>query len=56
LLREVDVAVVVQNPAAGVSARLLRKVPGAVLTREPGPAGWNQAVLEFLEEVGEQSR
>lgn len=49
LLEEVDVPVVVQNPAAGATHRLLRKVPTARLTSAPGPLGWNEAVLEVVE-------
>ncbi len=49
LLEEADVPIVVQNPAAGSSARLLRKVPTARLTSSPGPRGWNEAILDLLE-------
>jgi mannosyl-3-phosphoglycerate phosphatase len=48
LLREVDVPVLVPNPAAGATSRLLRKVPTAFVAPHPGPRGWNQAVLESL--------
>jgi mannosyl-3-phosphoglycerate phosphatase len=48
LLREVDMPVVVQNPAAGATTRLLRQVPTATLTHAPGPRGWNQAILEVV--------
>ncbi len=48
LLQEVDVPIVVQNPAAGANSRLLRKVPTARLTGAPGPQGWNEAVLEVV--------
>ena len=48
LLREVDIPVIVRNPAAGASARLLRKVPGARLTKQPGPRGWNEAILDVV--------
>jgi mannosyl-3-phosphoglycerate phosphatase len=46
LLREVDVAIVVPNPAAGATTRLLREVPRARLAAATGPRGWNDAVLE----------
>ena len=48
LLREVDVPIVVRNPATGSAARLLRKVPTARLSSEPGPFGWNEMVLEVV--------
>lgn len=48
LLQEVDFPIVVLNPAAGATTRLLSKVPGARLTRAPGPRGWNEAVLEVV--------
>jgi mannosyl-3-phosphoglycerate phosphatase len=48
LLREVNIPVVVQNSATTMTDRLLRQVPRAILTREAGPRGWNQAVLETL--------
>jgi mannosyl-3-phosphoglycerate phosphatase len=46
LLQEVDIPVVVRNPAAGATTRLLRKVPTARVTNAPGPQGWNEAMLE----------
>lgn len=49
LLQEVDVPIVVRNPATNTGARLLRKVPLARQTRLPGPQGWNEAVLEVVE-------
>ncbi len=48
LLQEVDVPIVVQNPAAGATARLLGKVPTARLTRASGPLGWNEAIFEVV--------
>ena len=48
LLQEADIPIVVQNPAADATARLLRKVPTARLTREPGPRGWNETILELV--------
>jgi mannosyl-3-phosphoglycerate phosphatase len=44
LLREVDVPVVVRNPAVD-QRRLLRKVPAAYLTTARGPAGWSEAIV-----------
>lgn len=49
LLQEVDVPIVVRNPATNTGAHLLRKVPLARQTRLPGPQGWNEAVLEVVE-------
>ena len=49
LLQEVDVPIVVRNPATNTGARLLRKVPLARRTSLPGPQGWNEAVLEVVE-------
>jgi len=51
LLQEVDIPIVVRNPAGGTATRLLRKVPTARLTNAPGPSGWNEAILEV---VGQQ--
>ncbi len=48
MLQAVDVPVVVQNPATEASARLLRKVPRARLTTQPGPQGWSLAILALL--------
>jgi len=45
LLRAVDFPVIVLNPTSGATAQLQRQVPNAILTRAPGPRGWNQAVL-----------
>jgi mannosyl-3-phosphoglycerate phosphatase len=44
LLHEVDVPIVVRNPAAD-QKRLLRRVPAAYLTTAAGPAGWSEAIL-----------
>lgn len=44
LLREVDAAVVVRNPAVD-QTRLLRKLPTAYFTDAEGPAGWTEAIL-----------
>jgi mannosyl-3-phosphoglycerate phosphatase len=48
MLREMDVPIVVPNPAAGATARLLKKVPTARLAPHPGAAGWNLALLAVL--------
>jgi mannosyl-3-phosphoglycerate phosphatase len=48
LLQEVDIPIVVRNPAVGATARLLRKVPTARITSAPGPRGWNEAILETI--------
>ncbi|MCL5671534.1 MAG: HAD-IIB family hydrolase [Acidobacteria bacterium] len=48
LLREVDIPIVVRNPAAGAATRLLRKVPTARISSAPGPRGWNETVLEVM--------
>jgi mannosyl-3-phosphoglycerate phosphatase len=48
LLQEVDVPVVVRNPACVAATGLLRKVPTARLTKAPGPSGWNEAILEIV--------
>jgi mannosyl-3-phosphoglycerate phosphatase len=50
LLQEVDIPIVVRNPAGGAATRLLRKVPTAHLTRAPGPRGWNETMLEVVEQ------
>jgi mannosyl-3-phosphoglycerate phosphatase len=43
-LRVVDVPVVIRS---GQAFRLLEELAGARLTEQPGPAGWNAAVLEL---------
>jgi mannosyl-3-phosphoglycerate phosphatase len=48
LLQEVDIPIVVRNPAGGAATRLLRMVPTARLTNAPGPSGWNEAILEVV--------
>jgi mannosyl-3-phosphoglycerate phosphatase family protein len=45
MLKAVDHAIVIASPQA---ASVASRVPGAFLTRTPGPAGWNDAVLEWL--------
>ena len=46
LLREVDVPIVIASAHAAAVARL---VPGATITRTPGPSGWSDAVLSVLD-------
>lgn len=48
LLQEVDIPIVVRNPAVGAATRLLRKVPTARVSSGPGPRGWNEMVLEVF--------
>ena len=48
LLQEADIPIVVQNPANDAATRLLRKVPTARLTSLPGPQGWNETILEVV--------
>ena len=45
LLRETDVAIVMPSPEAD---GICEAVPGARVAPEPGPAGWNAAVLGLL--------
>lgn len=49
MLLAVDRPVIVRGPHAAVMRQLL---PGAPVTAEEGPAGWNTAVLSLLEEFG----
>ncbi len=48
-LRLMDIAIIVAGPAAG---QMLAALPGARVTPQPGPAGWNQTVLEVLASHG----
>jgi mannosyl-3-phosphoglycerate phosphatase len=52
LLQEVDIPIVVRNPAAGAATRLLRKIPTARISSAPGPRGWNEMVLKVVAEHG----
>jgi len=47
LLRFADIPVIVKSPH---TAELAAMVPNARITRLPGPAGWNEAVLDILRE------
>jgi len=49
MLKEVDIPVVVQKPDGGYDAKML-DIPNLICARGAGPAGWNKAVLEILEE------
>jgi mannosyl-3-phosphoglycerate phosphatase len=49
LLDAVDVPFVIASPRAGA---LGAAVPRARVTRLPGPAGWNEAVLSLLDQRG----
>jgi mannosyl-3-phosphoglycerate phosphatase len=50
LLQEVDIPIIVRNPAIGASAKLLRKVPTARISNAAGPRGWNEMMLKVIEE------
>ncbi len=52
LLQEVDIPIVVRNPAAGAATRLLRKIPTARISSAPGPRGWSEMVLEVVGQHG----
>jgi mannosyl-3-phosphoglycerate phosphatase len=54
LLRAVDVPVVVRSPASATSVVVHGQVPHARVTTAVGPAGWQQAVLEIVEEREER--
>ncbi|HVX65565.1 MAG TPA: HAD-IIB family hydrolase [Bryobacteraceae bacterium] len=45
LLRAVDIPIIIQSRFA---ATLRRAIPHATVTRDPGPHGWNDAVLEVV--------
>jgi hypothetical protein len=47
-LRDVDVAIFVQNDQSGVPARVLSKLPNVHVTHEPGRQGWSEAIFEFV--------
>ncbi len=47
MLLRVDVPVLVGS--AATPQEIAEKVPGVRITEAPGPAGWNEAVLEFLD-------
>ncbi len=48
LLQQVDLPVIVRNPAADAAEHLLRKVPKAWLTTAEGSDGWNEAIQKVL--------
>ncbi|MDX1981163.1 MAG: HAD-IIB family hydrolase [Bryobacteraceae bacterium] len=47
LLRLVDQPVIIRSPH---SAEMFQQLPNAMVTTQPGPAGWNRAVLELLDQ------
>jgi mannosyl-3-phosphoglycerate phosphatase family protein len=49
LLRAVDHPVIVCNDTCGATARLARKVAGAMVTTASGPEGWAEAVTTLLD-------
>ena len=51
MLRSADVAVVVRRPDGGV-LHDCHGIRRTLVTAQPGPAGWNQAILETLNEMG----
>lgn len=52
LLSQVDLPVVVRTDDQRASREVLAKVPAAMLTRAAGPAGWAEAVVEIVDDVG----
>ncbi len=46
MLRAVDRPVLVRHPDGGFDARI--DLPGLIRTQQPGPSGWNDAVLQLL--------
>jgi mannosyl-3-phosphoglycerate phosphatase len=46
MLQQVDQPVLVRSPRA--DPKWVHKIPGLRITRETGPRGWNEAVLEIL--------
>jgi mannosyl-3-phosphoglycerate phosphatase len=51
MLLAVDIPVIIQKPDG--SHISLAERPDAILTDQPGPSGWNQAMLQLLEQSGE---
>jgi mannosyl-3-phosphoglycerate phosphatase len=49
MLRAVDHAVIVRNDMCDATARLVRKVPTAMVTDASGPEGWAEAVTALLD-------
>jgi mannosyl-3-phosphoglycerate phosphatase len=52
LLREVEIPVIVRNPASAAAAQLRRHLRTARVTRLTGPAGWSEVVKRILTEQG----
>jgi mannosyl-3-phosphoglycerate phosphatase len=53
MLQLADRAILMPRPGGAVDPTLLRALPRAARAPEPGPAGWNAAVLAFLAGVTE---
>lgn len=53
MLLAADIPVIIQRPDG--SHLTLAERPDAILTDQPGPAGWNQAVLQLLRQHGGQA-
>jgi mannosyl-3-phosphoglycerate phosphatase len=52
LLSQVDLPVVVRNDDDKANRELIAKVPTALLTEATGPAGWAEAIVAIVEDVG----
>lgn len=48
MLEAVDVPILIPQPGGQVDAALTDKLPRAMCAPTPGPAGWNEAILELL--------
>lgn len=48
MLAATDTAILVQRPDGSYDPAVLEKLPRATRAPAPGPAGWNQAILELL--------
>lgn len=44
-LRETDTAILLPSP---VIEELMRRIPGGIRAPEPGPRGWNEALMRLL--------
>jgi len=53
MLLAADIPVIIQRPDG--SHLTLAERPDAILTDQPGPAGWNRAILQLLQQVGGQA-
>jgi mannosyl-3-phosphoglycerate phosphatase len=52
LLSQVDLAVAVRSDDERASRELMAGVPGATLTGATGPAGWAEAIVRIVDDVG----